>query len=123
MNGNPNMNGNPYMNNTPNMNPYHGVTERSIPLCILFTIITCGIYGIYWMIVLNDEINPLAGEPQATSGGMVLLLSFVTCGIYGLYWICLLYTSTGRCIKHLQERKTGRRYRTVRWTDSSEPCC
>lgn len=93
-NGNPNMNGNPYMNNTPNMNSYRGATERSIPLCILFTIITCGIYGIYWMIVLNDEINPLAGEPQATSGGMVLLLSFVTCGIYGLYW---MYKMGERC--------------------------
>lgn len=72
--------------------PYHapqpiGGTERSIPLSILFTFITCGIYGIYWMIVLNDEINQLSGEEHATSGGMVFLFSLITCGIYGLYWM------------------------------------
>ena len=38
------------------------------------------------MIKLNDEINLLAGEPGATSGGMVFLFSIITCGIYGLYW-------------------------------------
>ena len=30
--------------------------ERNIALCIIFTLLTCGIYGIYWMIVLNDEM-------------------------------------------------------------------
>ena len=37
-------------------------------------------------IKLNDEVNQLAGEPQATSGGMVFLFSLITCGIYGIYW-------------------------------------
>lgn len=64
-----------------------GIAPRSIPLCILFTLITCGIYGIYWMIKINDEINLLAGEPNATSGGMVFLFSIITCGIYSFYWL------------------------------------
>ena len=38
------------------------------------------------MIKLNDEINELAGDPQATSGGMVFLLTLITCGIYGWFW-------------------------------------
>ena len=46
-----------------------GITPRSIPLCIIFSLITCGIYGIYWMIKLNDEVNIVSGEPQAKSGG------------------------------------------------------
>ena len=71
-----------------------GITPRSIPLCILFSLITCGFYGIYWMIKLNDEVNTVAGEPQATSGGMVFLFSIITCGIYGLYW---LYKMGERC--------------------------
>lgn len=62
------------------------VKKRSIPLAIIFSIITCGIYAIYWMICLNDDINALAGEPNATSGGMVFLLTIITCGIYGIYW-------------------------------------
>ena len=63
-----------------------GIAPRSIPLCIIFSLITCGIYGIYWMIKLNDEVNIVSGEPQATSGGIVFLLTVVTCGIFGLYW-------------------------------------
>lgn len=63
-----------------------GITPRSIPVCVILSIVTCGIYGIYWMIKLNDEINTLAHESGATSGGIVFLLSIVTCGIYGLYW-------------------------------------
>lgn len=71
-----------------------GITPRSIPLCIIFSLITCGIYGIYWMIKLNDEVNILSGEPYATSGGIVFLLTIITCGIYGLYW---LYKMGERC--------------------------
>ena len=59
---------------------------RSIALAIIFTIITCGIYGIYWFIVLTDEVNEVSGEVQGTSGGVAFLLTLVTCGIYGLYW-------------------------------------
>ncbi len=63
----------------------HG-KNRNIALCIIFSIITCGIYSIYWMYVLNEEINSLSDEPNATSGGLVILFTIITCGIYGLYW-------------------------------------
>lgn len=59
--------------------------ERNIALCILFTVLTCGIYGIYWFICLTDEANA-AAEVQETSGGMAFLFTLITCGIYGLYW-------------------------------------
>ena len=61
------------------------VTQRNIALCIVLSIVTCGIYGLYWLVVLNDDVNTVTGKP-GTSGGMVLLLTIVTCGIYGLYW-------------------------------------
>lgn len=61
-------------------------TERNIALCIVFTIITCGIYGLYWMIKLNNEINKLSDNRNATSGGMVILFEIITCNIYGWYW-------------------------------------
>ncbi len=60
--------------------------KRSIPVCIILTIVTCGIYGIYWLIKLNDELNELAGNENATSGVVVFLLTLVTCNIYGWYW-------------------------------------
>lgn len=61
------------------------VKQRSVGLCIVLSIITCGIYGIYWLICLNDDVNTVTGKP-GTSGGMVLVLTIVTCGIYGIYW-------------------------------------
>lgn len=64
-----------------------GIVQRNIGMAILLSIVTCGIYGIYWMIKLNDEINYLSGNHTATTGGMVILLTLVTCGIYGFYWI------------------------------------
>ncbi len=61
-------------------------TNRNIALCIIFTIITCGIYGLYWMVMLNDEVSRLAGEEEYTSGLLVIVFSIITCGIYSFYW-------------------------------------
>ena len=59
--------------------------EKNVALCIVFTIITCGIYGLYWLVTLNDEMMDVTRE-EGTSGLLVLVLTIVTCGIYGLYW-------------------------------------
>ena len=48
---------------------------------------TCGIYGLYWLYTLTEDVNKLTGDPNATSGGIVILLSLVTCGIYSWYWL------------------------------------
>lgn len=61
------------------------IQKRSIAVCIILSIVTCGIYGIYWYICLNNDTNT-ASNTFGTSGGMVVLLTFVTCGIYGFYW-------------------------------------
>ena len=63
-----------------------GIAPRSIVTAILLTVITCGIYGIYWFVVLTNDMNKLALRENETNGGMALLLSIVTCGIYTLYW-------------------------------------
>ena len=61
--------------------------ERSnIAVCIVLTLVTCGIYGIYWIVCLTNDVNTVSGDVNGTSGGMVVLLTIVTCGIYGIYW-------------------------------------
>lgn len=61
--------------------------KRSIGLSIVLSIITCGIYGIYWFITLTNESNFASGHVQdGTSGGVAFLLTLITCGIYGYYW-------------------------------------
>lgn len=60
--------------------------KRSIALSIVLSIITCGIYSIYWIVVLNNELKHEVGEDEFTSGGLVVLFTLLTCGIYGIYW-------------------------------------
>ncbi|MFX3631715.1 MAG: DUF4234 domain-containing protein [Candidatus Pristimantibacillus sp.] len=59
--------------------------QRNIALAIIFTLITCGIYGIYWFIVLTNEVGEKSGDPSFT-GGKHFLLSIVTCGIWSYIW-------------------------------------
>lgn len=61
------------------------IAKRDIALAVVFSLITCGFYGLYWFVVMTDESNRVSGD-NTTSGGMALLLTIVTCGIYGVYW-------------------------------------
>lgn len=63
-----------------------GITRRSIILAIIFSFITCGIYGVYWFIVLTNDMNKASGKTNDTSGGLAFLFSLITCGIYEFYW-------------------------------------
>lgn len=60
--------------------------QRNVAVAILLSIVTCGIYGIYWFVCLNDDANVLSDRPGDTSGGVAFLLTLVTCGIYSFYW-------------------------------------
>ena len=60
--------------------------ERNIATSVILTIVTCGIYGIYWFITLTDETKAAANDTQLASGGVAFLLTLVTCGIYSIYW-------------------------------------
>ena len=61
------------------------INKRSVGLSILLTLVTCGLYGIYWFVKLTDEANALSGDHK-TSGGTALLFTIITCGIYALFW-------------------------------------
>lgn len=61
------------------------IKERNIVTCILLSIITCGIYGIYWFITLTDDASRANDDPNFT-GVKAFLLTLITCGIYGIYW-------------------------------------
>jgi len=61
--------------------------KRSVTMCIVLTIVTCGLYGIYWLYAMANEINALEDNYVAPSGASVVLLSIVTCGLYHIYYI------------------------------------
>ena len=55
--------------------PNFGADERKVrsPVtCILLSIITCGIYSLYWQWVTNKQINELAGAEVVGSGMLIL---------------------------------------------------
>lgn len=74
--------------------------KRNIATCIIFSIITCGIYSMVWLVNLADDVNYLSKKDNP-SGITVLLLSLITCGIYGVYWSYI----TGNTLDELKREK------------------
>ena len=62
------------------------MTQRNIGVCIILSIITCGLYGLYWFVVMTDDLKQLSGDTQTASGGMALIFTILSCNIYGWYW-------------------------------------
>lgn len=61
------------------------IPKREIVVAILLTVLTCGIYGIYWFVKLTDESNAASGS-DAASGALAIVYTLITCGIYTIYW-------------------------------------
>lgn len=59
--------------------------SRNLAMCIILSVVTCGIYGLYWLYTLNEDMGYISGRKEM-SGGMVILLSIITCGIYSFIW-------------------------------------
>lgn len=77
------------------------IETRSIPVCIVLSLVTCGIYNLYWIYRLAKDTNTLNAAQQKPVGqdaGMVVLLYIVTCGLYGIYF----YWKVGKLVKQLQ---------------------
>ena len=63
-------------------------TNRSLLKYIVFTALTCGIYGLFVLHGLARDMNiACEGDGKQTAGLLKLfLLTIVTCGIYNYYW-------------------------------------
>lgn len=63
------------------------IERHDITLRILFTFLTCGLYGLYWMAQVTNDVHAVSGKPQCAGGGKAVLFSALTCSIYMYYWI------------------------------------
>jgi len=61
------------------------VKRTEIVQAVIFSLLTCGIYGIFWFIKITDDMAVLSGD-NSMSGGKAFLFSLITCGIYTLIW-------------------------------------
>ena len=59
-------------------------TYRSPAAVIVFTIITCGIYGLYWIYSFSTEMKGLLKKDEISPGLDVLLC--ILCFPYIIYW-------------------------------------
>jgi len=57
--------------------------KRPVAMSIVLSIVTCSIYGWYWLYQMLSGFYRLNNQPN--TAGMDILLSLVTCGIYFIY--------------------------------------
>lgn len=76
------------------------VEKRDIVVTIILSVITCGIYGIVWFVLLTDDCAKASGD-NSISGVSSILFTLITCGIYYLYWSYQM----GKRIAKAQEKR------------------
>lgn len=54
--------------------------NRNIALCIILTLVTCGIYSLFWNVNLNNDFAEHNGKEK--NGWTMILLSIIT-WLYG----------------------------------------
>lgn len=59
--------------------------EINIPLYLIFTILTCGFFNLYWNYKQMEACNAFI-KRQEFDFWMVLLFSIITCGIYFIFY-------------------------------------
>lgn len=64
-------------------------TDRGLASYIILSIITCGIYGYYFIYQMAHDVNIACEGDGKKTGGLVayIVLSFLTCGIYSWFWL------------------------------------
>jgi hypothetical protein len=62
-----------------------GVLQEESPASvILLSLVTCGIYAVYWLYKSSEQLR-IALNDDTIKPGMDILLLFLTCGIWGIY--------------------------------------
>lgn len=75
------------------------IQKRGIAEVIILSLVTCGIYMLYWIYAMSNDIKMYLDD-ETINPGLELLLTVVTCGIYGIYW----YYKFGKLICTCQEK-------------------
>lgn len=65
--------------------------NRGVIKVLFLSLITCGIYSIYWYYVTAQALNEEQPDDPLMNYIGAFLLGIVTCGIYELYWFYKFY--------------------------------
>lgn len=58
------------------------IQKRNIAMYIILSIVTCGIFGIYWFICLTDDSKLAANDNESASGPVAFLL--INCNLWNI---------------------------------------
>lgn len=75
------------------------INKRSIAEVIILSLVTCGIYFIYWIYAFSNDIK-IYLDDETINPGLEVVLSVVTCGIYTIFWMYKF----GKLISTCQEK-------------------
>ena len=73
--------------------------KRNIIACLIFSIVTFGIYHLYWVAKINDETNSVC-KTKTPKGSLVVLFTVLSCGIYYVYWAFMTGAKTAEIGTH-----------------------
>lgn len=59
------------------------IQSKNIVTSVLLSVVTCGIYSIFWLYTIIDDVYTLTNN--GGNAGTDIILSIITCGIYGIY--------------------------------------
>jgi len=76
------------------------VSQRSLPLYIILTVVTCGLFSIYWFIVMSNDIAKLREQPEP-KGVLNYIIGVLTCGVYTI--IC--YYRYSKYLVEIQQKR------------------
>lgn len=62
------------------------VKKRSIVLYIILSILTAGIWGLVWFVMLTNDTNKVCKSKKTAGGIASIFLIIITFGIYSFYW-------------------------------------
>lgn len=61
------------------------IEKRDIVMCVVLSIITCGIYALVWVYRMTNDASVLTDDSEF-SGTKAVIFGIITCGIYNIYW-------------------------------------
>ncbi|CDC70949.1 MAG: DUF4234 domain-containing protein [Firmicutes bacterium] len=76
------------------------MTKRSVATVIILTLVTCGIYGWYWMYTTSNELQKESGQSQLSPMAILLLSIFLGTVGYALFGY-----DSAKCIDSLNARR------------------
>lgn len=68
------------------METTHEIHERNVLWGLGLSILTFGIYSLYWTYKLHTETNEITGFRHEPPAGRVILFGIITLGLYLIYW-------------------------------------